>query len=75
MKSLNAKDAVLRAMPREHFDAWQGEELKDCGDDEANTRMPPLLAKGLATAPAKLKVPELKKPLKDQMAGARDQAS
>ena len=49
LKSEN--EAKLRANPRLNFDLWQNEEVKDCGDADANALMGPLVAKGLAIPP------------------------
>ena len=54
LKSLDAKKQELRGMPREHLDTWSKEEVRDCGDADANAMLPPLVEEGLQRKPQKV---------------------
>ena len=62
-------------MPREHFEEWMEKESAQCGDEDANAELAPLIAEGLKLAPVPVKGADKEKSLKDQMAWTRDQVS
>eukprot|EP00965_Chrysotila_dentata_P055301 1835309-Pleurochrysis_carterae.AAC.3 len=61
-------------MPRDHFNSWRLDEVKECGDAEAEQSLLPLIAQGLAKAyDGKVGLPDNEKQFKDKMAWVRDQ--
>ena len=72
-KRLSEKDLKLRASPRSNFEEWKSKEVGDCGDEDANDLMRPLVQAGLAMEKKKVKLSEKEKTFKDKMAWTRDQ--
>ena len=73
LKSLSEKDAASRASPADNFRRWLEEEVKECGDVDANARMVPLIKEGKALPPVKVAISDKEKGFKDRMAWTRDQ--
>ena len=71
---LNEKEKELRKSPAINMAKWKDVESKDCGDEEANAIMEPLIKEGEAKKhDPKVKIPAEEKVFKDKMCWTRDQ--